>query len=185
MPRFHFTRADDSPADETSGLANFFAAHDGADFPYQSIPERTQGYLAQRRSEHPDYFPAGWTMMTAKTSPCISCHGIGPFKPTGGEQVVNGPDLRQVAPRFRPGFLEEWLAKPSRLVPYTAMPQNIAPVGAPQIPVPKTFEDKPHDMVKAIRDTLMNYVDVVEQQLAGSKPEAEPAGAPKAGGSSE
>lgn len=186
MPRFHYKFADDSPADETTGLANYFAAHDGAEFPYQSIPERTRGYLAGRAKDHPDYFPAAWTMMTGKGSPCLSCHAIGASKPTGGAQVVNGPDLRQVSPRFRPGYLEEWLAKPSRLIPYTAMPQNIAPHGAPQIPVPKTFEKKPLDMVRAIRDTLLNYVDAVEQQLAGSRPERDAEKAPaKAGGGSE
>ena len=47
------------------------------------------------------------------------------------------------------------------------------PHGGPQIPVPKTFEDKQLDMVQAIRDTLLNYTDVVEQQLAGSKPDAD------------
>jgi cbb3-type cytochrome oxidase cytochrome c subunit/peptidoglycan hydrolase CwlO-like protein len=183
MPRFHFKTADDSPADETSGLANFFAAHDGAEFPYQSIPERTPAYLAEQKASHPDYFQAGWTMMTAKASPCLSCHAVGPYKPTGGEQVINGPDLREGGPRFRPGYLEEWLAKPSRLVPYTAMPQNVVPRGTLQMPVPKTFEGKPLDMVKAIRDTLLNYVDAVEQQLAGSKPDGTTP--PKAGGASE
>ena len=36
--------------------------------------------------------------------------------------------------------------------------------------MPKTFENKPLDMVQAIRDTLLNYTNVVEQQLAGPKP---------------
>ncbi len=186
MPQFHFKTADGSAADEPAGLANYFAARDGAEFPYQSVPQRTQSYLAERKSQHPDYFPAGWTMMTAGSSPCISCHAIGPYKPTGGEKVVNGPDLRNVAARFQPGYLEEWLAKPSRLVPFTAMPQNIAPSGPPQIPVPKTFEGKPLDMVRAIRDTLLNYVDAVEQQLAGAKASAAaPTTAPKGNGSSD
>jgi cbb3-type cytochrome oxidase cytochrome c subunit len=186
MPRFHFAKADDSPGDETSGLANYFAAHDAAEFPYQSIPQRTQAYLAERESSHPSYLSGGWTMMTGKNSPCLSCHAIGQFKPTGGAQVVNGPDLRQVAARFRPGYLEEWIAKPSRLLPFTAMPQNIAPHGAAQIPVPKTFENKPIEQVQAVRDTLLNYVNAVEQQLAGSSPsgaQSPPAGKPT--GSSE
>ena len=121
---------------------------------------------------HPDYLSAGWSMMANKGSPCIQCHAIGQYKPTGGEQVVNGPDLRQVASRFRPGFLEMWIANPKRLVPYTAMPQNVVPHGAPQLPVPKTFENQPIEMVRAIRDTLLNYTNVVEQQLAGAKPPA-------------
>ena len=115
-------------------------------------------------------------MMANKGSPCIQCHAIGQYKPTGGEQVVNGPDLRQVATRFRPGFLEMWIANPKRLVPYTAMPQNVVPHGAPQLPVPRTFENQPIEMVRAIRDTLLNYTNVVEQQLAGAKaPAAQPA----------
>jgi hypothetical protein len=185
MPRFHFSVADDSSGDETAGLANYFAAHDGAEFPYQSVTERTQAYLAERESKHPGYLSSGWTMMSAKASPCLSCHAIGQFMPTGGQQVVNGPDLRQVGARFRPAFLAEWLAKPRRLVPYTAMPQNIAPHGPAQIPVPKGFEDQPLEQVTAIRDTLLNYVNAVELQLAGASPEApkESTPAPKPSGS--
>src|SRR5262249_52774389 len=107
-------------------------------------------------------------------------HAIGQFKPSGGDQVVNGPDFRQVSFRFRPDYLEKWLANPRRLVPYTAMPQNIVPHGAIAMPVPRTFENRPMDMVRAIRDTLLNYVTAVELQLAGGSPAAAPAGpAPK------
>ena len=85
-----------------------------------------------------------------------------------------GPDLRQVSLRFRPGYLAEWLANPRRLIPYTAMPQNIPPHGPPPPAVPKTFEDRPLEMVKAMRDTLLNYVNAIEGQLASAQP-----GAPK------
>jgi len=44
--------------------------------------------------------------------------------------------------------------------------------------VPRTFENQPIEMVRAIRDTLLNYTNVVEQQLAGAKaPAAQPAAA--------
>jgi hypothetical protein len=43
--------------------------------------------------------------------------------------------------------------------------------------VPKTFEQKPIDRVRAVRDTLLNYVNAVELQLASSS------GAAPAGGS--
>lgn len=184
MPQFHYGRSEAVAAHETAGLANFFAAHDGAEFPYQIIPERTQAYLSEREAKHPDYFGSAWSMLTTKTSPCLSCHAVGPYKPTGGAEVVNGPDLRQVGPRFRSEFLEEWLAKPSRLVPFTAMPQNIVPHGALQMPVPKTFENQPLDMVRAIRDTLLNYSVAVEQQLAVN-PGANSTPAPAAPGGSE
>jgi len=39
--------------------------------------------------------------MTNKASPCLQCHAIGQFKPSGGDQVINGPDLRGVAPKER------------------------------------------------------------------------------------
>ncbi len=166
MPRFHFGKSAVVPSRETEELANFFAARDREEFPYQTIAEQTPSYLAERNKAHPDYLAAGWLMMTNKASPCLQCHAIGQSKPTGGDQVVNGPDLREVAPRFRPGYLAQWIANPRRLVPFTAMPQNIAPHGAVQILVPKTFENKPFDMVRAVRDTLLNYVNAVELQLA-------------------
>ena len=173
MPRFHYAMT----AQETRDLANFFAARDGATFPYQDIPERERDYLAALEDQHPDYLAAGWQTMTKGA--CVQCHAIGQYKPTGGAQVVNGPDLRQVYERFRPGYLTDWLARPSRLLPYTAMPQNITPHGpAPQF-VPPSFEDKPLDQVKAMRDALLNYVRAVEGQLAAGQ---DGPGAPKAGG---
>ena len=71
----------------------------------------------------------------------------------------------------------EWLAQPPRLVPYTAMPQNIVATDKPPAPgVPKSFEGKPAEQVRAVRDTLLNYTTAVEQQLAtgATKPD-EPA----------
>jgi hypothetical protein len=176
MPRFHYHDSAKAPSRETDELANYFAARDRAEFPYQSIDQRRPSYLSDRSKAHPNYLGAGWEMMTNKASPCLQCHAIGASKPSGtGPNIVNGPDLRQVADRFRPGYLEEWIANPKRLVPYTAMPQNIVPHGAIQMPVPKTFENQPAEMVRAIRDTLLNYVDAVELQLAGG-------GAPKTAG---
>lgn len=179
MPRFHFLR----PDADTRDLANSFPARDNTEFPYQDIPQREQEYLAERDSEHPDYLTAGWETMTKGA--CVQCHAIGQFKPTGGSQVVNGPDLRQVYERFQPGYLTKWLARPSRLVPFTAMPQNIPPQGQPPAFVPKSFENQRLDQVKAMRDTLLNYLTAVEQQLAASKPEAKEAKGPKASGGSE
>jgi len=174
MPRFHWGKAMDVVSRETEDLADYFAARDGAEFPYQSIPQQQQGYLLEREREFPGYLEAGWFMMANKGSPCIQCHAVGQYKPTGGDQVVNGPDLRQVANRFRPDYLERWIANPRRLLPYTAMPQNIAPHGPSQIPVPPILQNQPMEMVRAIRDTLLNYTAVVEQQLAELKPETAP-----------
>jgi len=178
MPRFHYGKSLQVPSRDTEELANYFAARDRSEFPYQTIAEQNPSYLAGRNQSHPDYLAAGWLMMTNKASPCLQCHAIGQFKPSGGDQVVNGPDLREVASRFRPDYLTAWIANPRRLVPFTAMPQNIAPHGTVQILVPKTFENKPFEMVQAVRDTLLNYVNAVELQLASTNREDSPAGTP-------
>ncbi|OJW08773.1 MAG: hypothetical protein BGO49_08250 [Planctomycetales bacterium 71-10] len=161
MPRYHYRRV----GKETDALANYFAAVDGAEFPYQTIPHQLQGYVAGRERVHPKYLGSGFAMMAAKGSPCIQCHAVGPFKPDAGPDAVNGPDLRQVADRLRPDYLERWLANPRRLVPYTGMPQNIAPRGPSQMPPPPTFENQPVEMIRAMRDALLNYAKAVEGRL--------------------
>ena len=129
-------------------------------------PSRTPAISPSETRRIPTtWVPAG-PMMTNKASPCLQCHAIGQFKPErrrGGRERARPAG---VASRFQPGYLEAWIANPRRMLPYTAMPQNIAPHGDIQIPVPKTFENKPIDMVRAIRDTLLNYVNAVELQLA-------------------
>jgi cbb3-type cytochrome oxidase cytochrome c subunit len=165
-------RAHEAVQKDAADLANFFAAVDGAEFPYQSIPERDRDYLAAKESKHPDYLGGGWTIITKGL--CVQCHNIGQFKAGGGDNVVNGPDLRQVGGRFQPDYLAEWLGNPARLVPYTAMPQNVPPHPAPGTPpptnVPKSFEGDQFAQVQAMRDLLLNYVTAVEQQLATAKP---------------
>jgi cytochrome c551/c552 len=170
---------------ETRDLANYFAARDGAAFPYQEIPQREQAYLAARDSllageegasaTDSPYLDAGWALITKNQ--CVQCHAIGQFKPTG-EEKSHGPNLRQVADRMRPEYLLEWLANPTRLLPYTAMPQNFTPPGqpvsAPVLGVPHAFEDKPLETVRAVRDVLLNYLTAIEQQLASAAPPAPP-----------
>jgi cbb3-type cytochrome oxidase cytochrome c subunit len=157
---------------ETRDLANFFAARDQAEFPYQDIPQRDRSYLSEREAQFPAYLAGGWQIVAKGL--CVQCHAIGPYKPTGGAEVVNGPDLRQVHDRFRPDYLFEWLAQPSRVIPYTAMPQNIPPrppAGSPTPTfVPEAFEGHQLDQVRAMRDMLLNYVRTVEGQLATDTP---------------
>jgi hypothetical protein len=137
---------------------------------------------------HPNYLDAGFTMMAARGSPCIQCHAVGPYRPDGGGvDAVNGPELRQVAGRFRPEYLEHWIANPRRLVPYTGMPQNLAPTGPSQMPPPPSFEDQPLEMIRAMRDALLNYASLVERRLieaAGTAPAEESGRAVGSGGSS-
>ncbi|GIW86769.1 MAG: hypothetical protein KatS3mg108_1093 [Isosphaeraceae bacterium] len=212
MPRFHYGayapfatygRGESaSPAlTETRDLANYFAARDGAIFPYQEIPQREQAYLAEREAmfelsseglsagaapsgvPRSPYLDAGWNLITKNQ--CVQCHAIGPLRPTG-EEKSHGPNLRQVAGRLRPDYLVEWVANPTRLVPYTAMPQVFAPEGAqaanPVLGVPPQLEGKPLEQVRTVVDTLLNYVTAVEQQFAAVAPPTDPAQASASGG---
>ena len=169
MPRFHYGKSVDQPSTETDELANYFAARDRAEFPYQTIAEQTPS-LSRRTQQGASELSRRRLADDDATRPRRASSAMRSASSSRAEaqKVVNGPDLREVAPRFRPDYLEAWIANPRRLVPYTAMPQNIVPHGTVQIPVPKTFENQPIEMVRAIRDTLLNYVNAVELQLAQS-----------------
>ena len=190
MPRFHWggnptpgiTRKPDIAATETRDVANFFAARDNAVFPYQDIPQREQAYLSEMDSLFAatpgtlsPYLNAGWTLITKNQ--CVQCHAIGQFKPTG-EEKSHGPNLRQVSTRLRPQYMLEWIANPTRFLPYTAMPQVFPPPGGqaqnPVVGVPKELEKDPLDQIRAVRDMLLNFVTAVEQQLATVAPPPEP-----------
>ena len=80
MPRFHYGKSDQVPSRETAELANYFAARDRTEFPYQTIPEQNSSYLAERNKAHADYLGAGWQMMTNKASPCLQCHAHRPVQ---------------------------------------------------------------------------------------------------------
>jgi mono/diheme cytochrome c family protein len=190
MPKFHWggvptpgvVARPDVVATETRDVANYFAARDNAVFPYQEIPEREQAYLGQMdalfqgaSAAASPYLTAGWNLITKNQ--CVQCHAIGQYKPTG-EEKSHGPNLRQVASRLRPQYMLEWIANPTRFLPYTAMPQVIPPPGGqaqnPVLGVPPEFEGKPLDQIRAIRDMLLNFVTAVEQQLATVAPPPEP-----------
>ena len=182
MPRFHYREG----GTEASELANYFAAKDGAEFPYQSIPQRDQAYLAEREKAHSKYLSGGWNMMTKGA--CIQCHMVGKNVPAVAANNVNGPNLRQVNNRFRPEYLEQWIAKPTRILPYTAMPQNIPPAGPDGPGSPPSLQGKTAQQVTALRDALLNYSTAIEQSMVAESgpttapPATAPAAKPAAGG---
>ena len=85
MPRFHFGKDEKASFKETDSAGQLLRrAGPGASSRISRFPSRTPAYLAERNKAHPDYLGAGWTMMTNKASPCLQCHAIGQFKPSGG-----------------------------------------------------------------------------------------------------
>ncbi len=103
MPQFHYGKSDASTRRmKPRSWPTTSPRAIGPSSPIRRSPSRIASYLAERNKAHPDYLAAGWLMMTNKASPCLQCHAIGQFKPSGGDQVVNGPDLREVAPGSGP-----------------------------------------------------------------------------------
>ncbi|MEX0704170.1 MAG: c-type cytochrome [Planctomycetales bacterium] len=174
MPRFNLA------PDEAQSLANYFAAVDGAPYPYQPIPQREPEYLARMqdmlRAIHRDAPPAvpgangngdgvsaylneSWEMLNAPL--CIKCHSV------GGRQVqiqdpakdIRGPDLHKAADRLRPDWLQLWLYKPQWITPYTSMP---APLPRNSRQFEDLFGGQAGPQTVALRDALINYHRLLE-----------------------
>ena len=91
---------------------------------------------------------------------CIKCHSMGDFEPEGSDRG-RAPNLGMVHKRLRAGYVQRWIARPSSILPYTAMPQNIPYdeanpyLGAEQ--TQKYFHGTSPETVDALVDLLMNF----------------------------
>ena len=167
MPRFDLSDR------EATALANYFAARDAVDYPYEFVEERSPGYLRsvearfrERIEERTDglpgapdsHFAAGLRILTDKNY-CVTCHIIADFDPQTSDRA-KGPDLADAYRRFRPEYLRRWIAKPVSVLPYTGMPINI-----PYDPEAPGLGGLPQDLcagtsveqLDALVDLLMNF----------------------------
>ena len=161
MPRFNMT------SEEAQILADYFAAVDGASYPYQTIPQRSPEYLAQKnaelvaKGEKPEYLEDCWKVLNAPL--CIKCHSL------GGRQVqisdpktdIRAPNLEMASNRLRPEWLSLWLYKPQWITPYTSMP---APLPRTKVNFPELFHGDGNTQTIALRDALLNYYRLMERQ---------------------
>jgi len=163
MPKFNM-----SP-EEARTLANYFAAVDGADFPYQ-VPQHTDtDYLAQRQSTlaeaglleaEASYLDEGWKTLNGPL--CIKCHSVGgrKFKVSDPSKDIQGPNLNRVHRRLRPDWVRLWLYKPTWITPYTSMPVNFPHNNTTQFP--DLFGGDPAAQIEATSDALFNYTQQME-----------------------
>ena len=159
MPQF--TLSDE----EAQTLANYFAAVDGATFPYQPIPQRDPGYLSELESAHKNYLDQGWqilTMPATANGKCIGCHSVGGQEFVAGDptKVVRGPNLEGAVNRLQPDWTELWIFNPKWVTPYTAMPQNFP--NGPSL-YPQLFGGDGQQLSIGARDALMNYLRLLER----------------------
>ncbi len=164
MPKFNMSSA------EASKLANYFAAVEGEEYPYEFDTRTRDSYLAAAESEFPGRLDDALRIVTNGNF-CVKCHKLGDFTPQGTDRDM-APQLGQVYRRLRPEFLQAWLSNPKRLLPYTGMPVNF-PVDKTLDPKvimgdkgPLITEGESPDHVDAVVDLLLNYDRYVKEQYS-------------------
>jgi cytochrome c551/c552 len=148
MPHFNLT------TDEARRLADYFAALSGAEFPYAAQAATQPATLAEAHDRRARYHQAA-KLLVDRTTYCAKCHLIGDSSPGGENRTVLAPALDQVGRRIRPEHLRRWLASPKSALPYTAMPANFPPTGAPL--GQDLYRGTSLEQLDAVLDLLLNY----------------------------
>ena len=160
MPKFNM-----SPAEATA-LVNYFAARDNAEYPYEYVARNSDRELDAMEAEYAkaagggesgiERMNAAMNIVTYKDY-CVACHLVGDYEP-GGTQRAKAPNLANVYKRLRGDYIRKWIAKPSSVLPYTAMPIIIPYKGTPEQLVPQgMFHGTPTEQLDGVVDLLMNY----------------------------
>ncbi|MCH2212034.1 MAG: hypothetical protein MK110_12080 [Fuerstiella sp.] len=186
MPRFNM-----SP-DEARVLAGYFAAKDGADFPYHEQQATSQAYLTSQQQALTEsgaldpgqhYLEEGWKSLNGPL--CIKCHSLGTrkFKVSDPGKDVQGPNLNRVQHRLRSDWVRLWLYNPKWITPYTSMPLNFPHNNGAQFP--DLYHGNAGTQVQGTVDALLNYSHMMEEvgpvTYAPPKKEAANAGVRKDG----
>jgi hypothetical protein len=162
MPRFNMSD------EEAQALANYFAARDRAEYPYQRIPQQEPPYLVNREQafhalfDDPEQTYLGESWLTLNAPLCGKCHAVGgrPYQGTDPTKDIRGPNLDRVQQRLQADYLNLWLYKPSAIVPYTSMPTNFP---RNQEQYPELFGADQAWQTQGIVDALLNYYSLMER----------------------
>ncbi len=155
MPKFNL-----SP-DDTRKLVNYFAAIDGADYPYDFDPRTTESHLASAAADHPNRLDDAMKIVVDNNY-CVKCHLVGDFVPEGSDRA-KAPQLDRVFERIRPQWTLDWVANPKRILPYTGMPVNIPPdKGVSQ----DLYKGTPLEQLDGVVDLLMNFDRYTESKTS-------------------
>lgn len=148
MPKYNL-----SP-DEARKLTDYFAALSGAEFPYAAQSGAPPATAAEEQARLARCDRA-MKFLVDRTTYCAKCHLVGDYGPGGENRTILAPALDNVGRRIRPEYLRRWLANPKSALPYTAMPVNFPPAGAPlgQDLYPGTSLEQ----LDAVMELLLNY----------------------------
>jgi mono/diheme cytochrome c family protein len=164
MPKFNLS------SEESSQLVEYFAAVDGAQYPYESTERRQPSYLDEKltgyresvpeaKKENADRFQDALRIVT-NGNYCVKCHIVGDYQPEGADRA-KAPNLARIYERLRPDYLRNWIANPKSILPYTSMPINIPYDPADEKNLGGVAQDLYHgtsvEQVESLVDLLMNY----------------------------
>ena len=171
MPKFNFQSS------EASALVNYFAAVDGADYPYIYDPRLDESSVTTAEATHPGHLEGAMKIVT-NNNYCVKCHLVGGYSPPGNPKAL-APQLEVVHERLRPDYVHNWIANPKRYLPYTGMPVNI-PFDKPVSQ--DLYHGTSDQQLDALTDLLMHYDRFAKRNLSldaylKQPPAAEPSSA--------
>jgi hypothetical protein len=154
MPRFNFQSS------EAAKLVDYFAAVDGADYPYVYDPRLDESTLVEKEQSYPGHLVGAMRIVT-NNNYCVKCHLVGSYSPPGNPKAL-APQLERVHERLRPDYVHDWIANPKRFLPYTGMPVNI-PFDAPVSQ--ELYRGTSEQQVDALTDLLMHFDAFAKRSL--------------------
>jgi hypothetical protein len=154
MPKFHFDSA------QAAKLVDYFAAVDGAEYPYVADARLDESSLAAAERAYPGHLQGALKIVT-NTNYCVKCHLVGDYAPPGSVKAL-APQLARVHERLRPGYVHDWIANPKRFLPYTGMPVNI-PFDKPVSQ--DLYKGTSEQQVNALTDLLMHFDTFAKSNL--------------------
>ena len=155
MPKFNFQ------SHEAASLVNYFAAVDGAEYPYVYDPRLDESTVTVAERSHPGHLNGALKIVT-NNNYCVKCHLVGDYAPPGNPKAL-APQLQRVHERLRPDYVHNWIANPKRYLPYTGMPVNI-PFDKPVSQ--DLYAGSSEQQVDALTDLLMHFDLFAKQNLS-------------------
>lgn len=174
MPKFNWS------ASQAAAMVDYFAAVDGAEYPYVYDPRLDEASVAQKELARAGHLEGALRIVT-NNNYCVKCHLVGDYTPPGSVKAL-APQLAKVHERLRPGYVHDWIANPKRFLPYTGMPVNI-PFDKPVSQ--DLYAGTSDQQVDALTDLLMHFDLFAKRNLSleaflRPEPAAPPAGRPEA-----
>jgi hypothetical protein len=104
------------------------------------------------------YATDAYRMLTSREL-CTKCHQIGNTVASASDPTAKqGPPLDVVFSRLRPEWIERWVDKPQRFVPYQSL--MIAYFNKDELKFQNLHAGPAQEQISALRDVLMNYEQI-------------------------